>query len=212
MWTRLGTQDFTPLFAQINPEADVALVFFAGGDAHRFIKQYAESGLKKNLVVVAKSFLVDENLLAKQGEAADGIVSVSHWSLLNNSPENAKFKQAFTEKYNRPPTLYAEQGYVTGMVIAEALKKTDGQVKGKEFVTVMRSLELNAPRGIIRFDRYGSPIQSYDIRKVQMVDNQWQNAVTKTYPSISQFWTWTPEEFLPMPRYNDMHGKWAPGR
>ncbi len=212
LWTRLGTQDFKPLLAQIKPEADVAFVFFAGGDAYRFIKQYAESGLKKNLTVVAKSFVVDESVLAKYGQEAEGIVSVSHWSLLNNTPDNVKFKSAFTEKYNRPPTLYAEQGYVTGMVIAEALNKTKGQVKGKDFVAVMRELELNAPRGAIRFDRYGSPIQSYDIRKVQLVDNQWQNAVIKTYPSISQFWTWTPQEFLPMPRYSGMKGKWATGQ
>ncbi len=210
LWTRLGTQDFKPLFAQIKPDADVAFVFFAGGDAHRFIKQYAESGMRKDRAVVAKAFVVDENVLAKQGEGADGIFSVSHWSLLNNTPDNVKFKSAFTNKYGRPPTLYAEQGYVTGMVIGEALKKTNGQVKGKDFVTVMRSLDLNAPRGTIRFDRYGSPIQNYDIRKVQLVDNQWQNAIIKTYPAVSQFWTWTPEEFLPMSRYSDMKRKWAP--
>jgi len=33
LWTRLGTQDFKPLLATIKPDADVAMVFFAGGDA-----------------------------------------------------------------------------------------------------------------------------------------------------------------------------------
>lgn len=212
LWTKLGTQDFNPLLAQINPDADVAFVFFAGGDAHRFIQQYGKSGIKKKLPVVAKAFLVDQSVLAKQGEGADGIISVSHWSHVNNNPDNAQFKTAFSNKYGRPPTVYAELGYVTGMVIAEGLKKTNGQVKGRDFVAVMRSLELNAPRGTIRFDRYGSPIQNYDIRKVQLVDNNWQNAIIKTYPSVGQFWTWTPEEFLPMPRYSDMKGKWAPNQ
>jgi branched-chain amino acid transport system substrate-binding protein len=161
IWPPLGTQDFKPFFSQIQPGTDVILAFFAGSDAARFVKQYAESGLK--IPIVAKGFLVDENLLAKEGKEAEGIISESHWSFLLDTPENEQFKTAYTKKYGRPPTLYAEQGFVTGMVIAEALNKTGGQIRGREFVRVMRSLELKAPRGLIRFDEYGAPIQNYYI-------------------------------------------------
>ena len=209
IWTRLGTQDFRPFLAQINPEADVLLVFFAGGDAQRFVAQYAESGLKGKIAVIGKGFLVDENILSKQGQAAEGIVSESHWSFLLDTPENNQFKAAYTKKYGHPPTLYAEQGYVTGMVIAEALNKTKGQAKGKDLVEAMRSLEVKAPRGTIKFDEYGAPVQNYYIRKVGMIDGQWQNAIEKTYPSLSQFWTWNPQEFMAMPPYAETKGKWA---
>jgi branched-chain amino acid transport system substrate-binding protein len=209
IWTRLGTQDFRPFLAQINPEADVLLVFFAGGDAQRFVEQYAASGLKGKIAVVSKGFLVDENILANQGKAAEGIVSESHWSFLLDTPENNKFKAAYAKKYGHPPTLYAEQGYVTGMVIAEALNKTKGQAKGKDLVEAMRSLEVKAPRGTIKFDEYGAPVQNYYIRKVGMIDGQWQNAIEKTYPSLSQFWTWNPQEFMAMPPYADTKGKWS---
>jgi len=209
LWTPLGTQDFKPLLAQIKPDADVAMVFFAGGDAKRFVQQYAESGLKGKVAIVAKGFLVDEGVLAQHGKNAEGIVSESHWSFLADNSENAKFKAAFTKKFGRPPTLYAEQGYVTGMLIAEALKKTGGQVKGKDLAKVMRSLELKAPRGTIKFDEYGAPIQNYDIRSVQLVGDRWQNAIIKSIPAVSQFWTWSPKEFMAMPKYTDMKGKWA---
>ena len=209
LWTRLGTQDFKPLFAKIKPDVDVALVFFAGGDARRFVDQFADSGLKGKVVVVGKAMLVDRMVLSKQGQKAEGIVSVSHYSSLVDSPENAKFKKAFTTKYGRPPTLYAEQGYVTGMVIAEALKKSRGRVNGKEFVRTMRSLELTAPRGKIRFDQYGAPVQTFFVRKVQRSGDQWQNVIVSSYPALSQFWTWSPQEFMAMPRYTEMKGKWA---
>ena len=75
------------------------------------------------------------------------VLSRLHWCLLLDTPENVQFKTAYTGKYGRPPTQFAEQGYVTGMAIAEALKKTNGQVRGREFVNTMRSLELKAPRG-----------------------------------------------------------------
>lgn len=209
VWPPLGTQDFKPFLAQINPQADVIMVFFAGGDALRFVQQYSESGLKGKIAVVGKGFLVDENLLAKEGKAAEGIVSESHWSLLLDNPENAQFKAAYTKKYGHPPTLYSEQGYVTGMVIAEALNKTGGQIRGRDFVKTMRSLELKAPRGTIKFDEFGAPIQNYYVRKVQMLDGQWQNVIVKTYPAISQFWTWSPTEFMAMPPYADMKGEWV---
>lgn len=209
VWPPLGTQDFKPFLSQIKPEADVAMVFFAGGDALRFVQQYAESGLRGKIVIVGKGFLVDENLLAKLGQSAEGICSESHWSFLVDDPENVKFKAAFVKKYGRAPTLYAEQGYVTGMVIAEALNKSKGQINGKDFVRIMRSLEIKAPRGTVSFDEYGAPIQNYYIRRVQLRDGHWENAIIKSYPSLSQFWTWSPEEFMAMKTYTDMKGKWT---
>jgi branched-chain amino acid transport system substrate-binding protein len=147
--------------------------------------------------------------LSKEGKAAEGIVTESHWSSLIDSPENVEFKAAYMKKYGRPATLYSEQGYVTGMVIAEALNKTNGQVRGREFVRVMRSLELKAPRGIIKFDDYGAPIQNYYIRQAQKKGEEWQNVIVKTYPAVSQFWTWSPAEFMAMPPYAEMKGEWV---
>jgi len=209
IWTRLGTQDFKPYLAQINRDADVLLVFLAGGDARRFVEQYAQSGLKEKIPVVGKGFLVDEEFLAKEGKAAEGIVTESHWSFLLDAPENTDFKAAYAKKYGRPPTLCSEQGYVTGMVIAEALRNTKDRLSGEDLVQAMRALELKAPRGTIKFDEWGAPVQNYYIRKVGMVDGQWQNVIVKTYPFLSQFWTWSLREFLAMPPYADMKGKWA---
>ena len=86
IWPPLGTQDFKPFLAQVRQDADVIMAFFAGGDALRFVQQYAESGLKGKIAVVGKGFLVDENVLSKEGNAADGIVTESHWSLLLDNP------------------------------------------------------------------------------------------------------------------------------
>jgi branched-chain amino acid transport system substrate-binding protein len=209
VWPPLGTQDFKPFLAKIDPEADVIMVFFAGGDALRFVQQYAESGLKGKIAVVGKGFLVDEKVLSKEGKAAEGIFSESHWSPLIDNPENTEFIAAYTKKFGRPPTLYAEQGYVTGMVIAEALNKANGKVRGREFVRIMRSLEIKAPRGTIKFDEYGAPIQNYYVRQVEMKDGKWQNAIVKTYPAVSQFWTWSPTGFMAMPPYVEMKGEWS---
>lgn len=209
IWSPLGTQDYAPYLAQINRDADVVMVFFAGADALRFVTQYAEYGLKGKIPLIGKGYLVDDNILPKQGKAAEGIVTESHWSFLLDTPENVQFKEAYVKKYGHAPTLYSEQGYVTGMTIAEGLKRTNGQAKGKDLAKAMRALEIKAPRGPLKFDQFGAPIQNSYIRKVEMVNGIPQNVNFKLYPELSQFWTWNPEEFMKMTPYVDMKGKWV---
>ncbi len=209
IWPPLGTKDYAPYLAKIDRDADVVMVFFAGADALRFVKQYADYGLKSRVPLVGKGFLVDDKILPKQGSAAEGVVTESHWCLLLDTPENKAFKEAYKKKYGHPPTLYSEQGYLTAKLIAAALNKTKGKVDGQEFVKVMRSIELKAPRGLVKFDEYGAPIQNSYIREVKKVDGAWQSVPIKTYPGVKQFWTWTGEEFMKMPAYSKMKGKWA---
>jgi branched-chain amino acid transport system substrate-binding protein len=208
IWAPLGTKDYAPYLAKIDRNADVVLVFFAGADALRFVKEYADYGLKGKIPLVGKGYLVDDNILDKQAGAAEGIISESHYCLLLDTPENNKFKQAYTKKFGHPPTLYSEQGYLTAKLIAEALNQTKGAVEGAKFVQAMRSQELKAPRGTVKFDKYGAPIQNSYIREVKKVGGSWENVPIKTYAMVNQFWTWNPEEYMKMPTYSDMKGKW----
>lgn len=205
----LGTQDYAPYLTQIKRDADVVMVFFAGADALRFVKQYAEYGLKGKLPLIGKGFLVDDNILPKQGAAAQGIVTVSHWSYLLDTPENRDFKAGFEKKYGRRATLYAEQGYATGMLIAEGLKVTGGQVEGEAFVKAMRGVELKAPRGTVKFDPYGATVQTIYLRQVEQVGGEPNNVILASYPAVSQFWKWSPDEYMKMENYVQMKGKWA---
>jgi branched-chain amino acid transport system substrate-binding protein len=73
----------------------------------------------------------------------------------------------------------------------------------------MRSLDLKAPRGTVKFDKFGAPIQNSYIREVKKVDGSWQSVPIKTYSMANQFWTWNPDEYMKMPTYSDMKGKWS---
>ncbi len=130
--------------------------------------------------------------------------------MLLDTPANKAFKEAYTKKYGHPPTLYSEQGYLTAKLIGEALNKSQGKVDGQQFVKIMRNIELSgAPRGIVKFDEFGAPIQNSYIREVKQVDGAWQSVPIETYPAVSQFWTWSADEYMKMPAYSGMKGKWA---
>jgi branched-chain amino acid transport system substrate-binding protein len=59
----------------------------------------------------------------------------------------------------------------------------------------------DAPRGPVRLDEWGNPIQNEYVRRVDLVNGQPQNTVIFTYPNVSQFWTMNPEEYLKKPVY-----------
>src|SRR5205809_5321569 len=60
----------------------------------------------------------------------------------------------------------------------------------------------DAPRGPVEMDAYGNPTQNIYIRKVERVGGKLQNTVIHTYPHVSQFWKYNPEEFLKQPVYS----------
>jgi branched-chain amino acid transport system substrate-binding protein len=88
--------------------------------------------------------------------------------------------------------------------VHEALKRLGGDLANREkLVAALRSVEIaDAPRGPIKVDRRGNPIQNVYIRKVVRRDGELWNEVVKTFPAVSQFWTYPPEEFLKQPVYS----------
>lgn len=210
IYPSLGTVDYAPYLAQIKRDADVVAVFFAGADALRFVQQYAEYGLKGTIPLIGKGYLVDEVILPKQGDAAEGIVTALHWSYVLDTPENKAFIQAYEAKYKRPPTTYAEQGYVAGQMLVKALERVKGNVENKTaFLNALQRVELNVPRGKFRLDKYGNPVHNVYIRRVDKIAGKLQNTVIATYPGVNQFWKWSPEKFMALPDYDKMKGKWV---
>src|SRR5207247_10686900 len=61
----------------------------------------------------------------------------------------------------------------------------------------------DAPRGPVRLDTYGNPIQNVYFRKVERNrEGELQNTVIVTIPAVSQFWKYSPDAFLRQPVYS----------
>ena len=57
-------------------------------------------------------------------------------------------------------------------------------------------------RGPVRFDELGNVVGNMYIRKVEKKNGKYVNAVIKTYPDVSQFWTYDKAAFLKNPVYS----------
>ena len=204
IWIPLNVQDYAPYLSQVKRDADAVFVLALGRWTLLFAKQWAESGLKDRLPLIAGGTYSDEHVLPQLGDESIGVISAHHYSASLDTPANKRFRAAFEKKYNRIPSFYSENCYTGARVVAEAAKAVGGRVEDREaFMRALRAVEIaDAPRGPVKMDPYGNPTQNIYIRKVERVGGKLQNTVIFTYANVSQFWKYNPEEFLKQPVYS----------
>jgi branched-chain amino acid transport system substrate-binding protein len=204
LWTPVGNLDYGPYLGQINKEADAVFGLFFGAGALNFVKQYKEYGLKDKIPLLGGGTMTDEHVLPSMGDEAIGAITALHYSEAIDTPTNKKFSQEFRKFAGKAASYYGEGPYTGGKWIIDAIKSINGDVENREkFLAALKNLKVaDTPRGPIELDQYGNPIQNIYIRKVQRVGSELQNTVIKTYPKVSQFWTYNPEEYLKLPLYS----------
>jgi len=69
-------------------------------------------------------------------------------------------------------------------------------------MTAMRSGNAETVRGPVKIDEFGNAIGDVYIRKVARSEGRLVNSVIKTYPDVSQFWTYDKTAFLKNPVYS----------
>jgi len=202
LWLSMDSKDFTPLIKQMRKDADAVFMSTSGQAADIFPKQYNLVGPK--LPVIASSTSCDESSFSKVGLNLIDVQSTGVYSTALDTAANSAFVKQYSAKYNEDPGFYSECGYVCGMWIKKAVESLKGNTNDKEkLLAALRKVELsNAPRGPIKLDEYGNPIENVYIRKVASVNGRLQNTVIKTYPKVSQFWKSTPAEYLANPPYS----------
>ncbi len=204
IWVPLNVLDYAPYLAQVKKEAAAVFVLALGRWTVLFAKQYAASGLKGRIPLIAGGTYNDEHVLPQLGDESLGVISAHHYSAALDTPANKRFRAAFEKKYNRIPSFYSENCYTGARVVTEAVKAVGGRVEDRAaLMAALRQVEIkDAPRGPIKMDPYGNPIQNIYVRKVEKVGGALQNTVIHTYPAVSQFWKYGPEEFLKQPVYS----------
>ncbi len=200
----LGTADYGPYIAGLKRDADAVYVAAAGADALRFTRQYADAGLKERIPLIGSGNFTDEHVLRRMGDEALGIITALHYSGALTNPANRRLVQAYEAKFQHVPSYYSEGTYTGGIVLKAALEAIGGEIEdGAKFLAALRRVNLtDAPRGPVSFDEYGHPIENIYVRKVEKVGGKLQNTVIHTFPNVSQFWMYKPDEYLKNPVYS----------
>jgi branched-chain amino acid transport system substrate-binding protein len=211
LYPPIGTTDFGPFIGRIRRAVDVVATLVPGADGIRFIKQYEEFGLKGKIQVVDTApGITDLPLLPSSGPSALGMYASQTYVFSIDTPNNKKFVQAFRAKTGRNPGRTAEHTYVAMAAIHQALKATGGNIEDKpKFLEALRHMDLEAPRGHIRFDRYQNVITDVTITRIEKVGDQIMPVVVETIRGVDQFLGMAPEEYLKRPRLIALKGTFA---
>lgn len=204
LWAPLGAMDLAPYIARIRRDADAVLTMVAGAPTLQFFKQYAEAGLKGKIALIAGGPAVDESFLPQMGDEVLGVVSPLIYSGALDTPANRKFVAEYRKRFGKVPSYFAETNYTSARWIHEAVKALNGQVEDRDkLLAALRKVEIaDAPRGPVKLDARGNPIQNVYFRKIERNrEGELQNTVIVTIPAVSQFWKYNPEEFLKQPVY-----------
>jgi branched-chain amino acid transport system substrate-binding protein len=204
-WVPLNAIDFAPYLAQVPRDVDAVVQVFVAGQAVRFAKQYEESGLKAKLPLIGTGVFTDESALRSMGDEAIGVVGAAIWSPTLATPANQAFMKLAEAKLKRTPAYFHAVMYSAGRWVAAAATAVEGHVEERaRFLAALRkAIETTEdPRGPIKLDEYGNPTENVYITKVEKVNSRLQTSVIHTYPMVSQFWTYKPEEFLKTPPYD----------
>jgi branched-chain amino acid transport system substrate-binding protein len=207
IWPPLGTKDFGPYIPTFKADADAVFSLMVGPMPLQFPKQLRASGWTKPIIGGGTSY--DESVLPFMGDEVIGDVSALQYSAGLQTPKNEAFVKAYRAKYGKVPSYFSESNYTTAMMIDMVMKQTKGAWPGPEaFIAKMLALKVDAPRGPVSFDDMRNPVQDIYIKKVEKTkmfgydkDELW-NVVIKTYPAVSQFWTYGKDAFLKQPVYS----------
>ena len=200
LWPPLNAPDYGTFIAQIK-EVDAIFMSFAGSNGFRFFKQFKEYG--GTTPILGGMTAVDEAVLQQMGGDAVGTISTNWYSAQLDNPSNRAFVAGMQAEYKADPGYYAAGTYVAAQVMDAALKQVGGRIEDKDafFKAVRQGTFPDTARGPVRFDQYGNVVGNVYIRKVERKGSRLVNTVIKTYPDVSQFWSYDPAEFLKQPVY-----------
>jgi branched-chain amino acid transport system substrate-binding protein len=200
LWPPLVTPDYTPYIAQIG-NVDCVFNGFAGSNPVKFMRAYADLGLKSRVPLLAGWTAMDDALLKSLGDEAVGVVSAAWYSADLDTPSNKRLIAAMQKDYNVLPGGYSAGMYVAGQCVEAAIQALGNNADDrKALAEALHKVALtDTPRGPVKFDQYGNVIGDIFIRKCERKGGQLTNSVIKTYPQVSQFWTYPEKDFLAAP-------------
>ena len=204
LWPPLNAPEYGAYLAQIKPDVDAIYMGFAGINPLRFLKQFSDFGLKGKVAVLGNTTSTDEGILKLMGEEANGVYSAGWYAAGLDTPDNKKFVAAINAEYKHDPGFYTAGPYTALLIVEEALKATGGKTDdAAAFLKAMHDVRLShGPIGPVRLDEYGTPILDIYIRRVARVNGKLVNTILKTYPQVSQFWTYDPKQFVQQPVFS----------
>jgi branched-chain amino acid transport system substrate-binding protein len=141
-------------FIQEVMASEPATIMFASSDIDTALMIQHIRQLSPDIPLISASWAQTSQLLAKGGDAVEGMHLVALYDLDNPDPVFQEFVQKFEKRYNRTPDFSAAFAYETVLLLAKGLEQTGGKREGlpEALATVQ---DLPGVQGTISMNEYG---------------------------------------------------------
>jgi branched-chain amino acid transport system substrate-binding protein len=178
----LKNPEFAPYLQKIkDTQPDAVFLFVPSGEMGvAFIKGYQERGLAQaGIKLIATGDLTDEDVIDAIGDSGVGIgiISAYHYAESHKSAENKAYTAAYAKAYPKDrPNAMSVAGYDGMQLIAEVLKKNNGNADADKFIEAAKGMKWMSPRGPVSIDpTTRDVVQTVYIRKLERMGNKLQN-------------------------------------
>jgi branched-chain amino acid transport system substrate-binding protein len=207
LYSPIGTSDYSSYLAQIDPKSvDGVFVQSVGADAPKFIKAWADLGLKGKVPLITNETTFEQSTLRgiKNNDPV-GLESFGHYVEGRNSPGTRNFVAQYQKAYGQMPSYYSCSTYTAAQWLSTAIQQMHGDISNRDdFLKTLNAVKLkDTCFGPMALDSHGGTIADMYMRKVtRNEDGKLENQVVKTYPNVSQFYIYKPDAFLKQPVYS----------
>ncbi len=163
VYTPMNQMDYATEIAKIRSlKPEMVFEFLPGGMGNNFLKQYEQSAMTKEFPLLLPGTSLDEYTLAAVGDSTVGIRTTLFWTEDMDNAANKAFAADYRKTYKRTPTFFAAQAYDTAMLIASALRQTNGKVSDRDaFSAAIKAAKFDSVRGNFKFGNNNHPIQDW---------------------------------------------------
>src|SRR5262249_52950361 len=155
IWVPLNVLDFAPYLTQINRNVDAVCAVFVAAQGVRFIKQYAEYGLKGKLPLIGSGVMTDEHVIRSLRDEAAGASGALIAGPPLTTAANSSCRKPGEPKVGRTQASFTDIVYSAGRWVAEAAKLVEGKVEERDrfLAAIKKAIEaVEDPRGPIKLD------------------------------------------------------------
>ena len=181
------TKDFGPYLAQAKAaNADMVYVFFAGGPAIKFMKEWGAFGMKGEVQLAGSGWLNSALYVKKQGADAVGTLGALNYYPSIDTPENNAFQEKFRATHGRDGSEFGVAAYDTARLIVSALEATGGNTDDKAaLVKAMHEAEFTGARGPFRIDPMtNNAIQNIYVARIEEQGDSVGAVIQHTFENV----------------------------
>jgi branched-chain amino acid transport system substrate-binding protein len=149
--------DFTPFFQRAkDKKPELFFVFVPAGEhSSAVVRTYGALAMRAaGIKLIGPGDVTQDTKLQAMGDAAVGLITMHHYNVDLDNPQNKAFVAAWAKEYgaNSVPDFFAVGGYDGMAAIVHAVKALQGKMDGEKAVASLKGWKFDSPRGPILID------------------------------------------------------------